>query len=308
MTRFTAAALSLGLSLPLLAGSSVHGDPQKYRMHEQDVTGDEVVNSSSTDMFMNFTVKVEGREVMLQTSSREREQFTESILGARPGATTSRRVYAVSRTAETGIEGKTVTKVSSLQGKTMTLRVADGKASITAISGALAPDDRKALLDGLVKRIPFFPDREIGPGDEWSPDPALLAASFKGANNPRMKARFEEVVDCGGHPCARIHVEMTIEGKPEGSPLALSLKTSGNAYYALDIQRLLVTEATGPITAKGEVPGPDGKPLMMEATGTWTLKQSSRWLKIEGKPAPNIVIPPMPATPAPAAPAPAPEK
>lgn len=299
MHRTTSATLAVSLFLPLLAHAGAHGEAQKYRLRELSAAGDVSVNENTSGMELDFSVSVDDRQVRSATASRTREQYTENILGERKDVTTFRRAYSAHRSSEIGPDGKLVTQVSSLQGKTLTLRIADGKPSITAASARTLAEDRKKLLSDLSDRSPFFPDRELGPGDEWTPEWAKFADSFKGADKVVAKARFADVVEWGGHRCARITLEMELHGKPNGAPFTMEMKATGTAYYALDIQRGLQFELSGPATLSGDLPIGNGQTGKVEGTGYLFMKMTTRWQKIAGKPVPATKYPASPERPFP---------
>jgi hypothetical protein len=283
--RNTLERLSLCLAAGLLAGTAALAQ-QKYHLNDVAAAGDLVAIEKSTDMTMNLKVTVDGQELpAFKMMNREREKYTTEILAADKNGkpTVIRRTYSVATGEETDAEGKQKAKVSSLQGKTVTIKVAAGKATVTATGGKLDPEDEKSLAEEFSgSGSPFLPNREVAPGEEWTIDPKQLPAGLVGAEKADMKGRFTDVVDRGGHPAARIHIDMDVLGKFGGSPLPLAIKGAGEALFALDFQRPLTANLDGPFTIKGEMVQ-DGKKLQFDGDGTLKTTQTFAWQKVAGK-------------------------
>src|SRR5205085_4577179 len=125
------------------------------------------------------------------------------------------------------------------------------KAEVICDKGKLAAADEKSLKNevlGQPAAPPFFPDHEVAPGDEWEINSEKLATAFgKGVQKATAKARFEEVVESAGHPCAHVHLDLDVAAQPEGFPSLLTFQLSGDVYYAIDLQRTLTAALTGPL-------------------------------------------------------------
>jgi hypothetical protein len=161
--------------------------------------------------------------------------------------------------------------------------VEGSKVTITPARGKVAPEDEKGIVEEFQQSgSPFFPEREVAPGEEWSVDPKIVAQALKGINKGEVKGKFEEVVPYGGRQCARIGIEMSLEGQPGGVPVPMTMKGSGKGYYALDVMRPLDLELSGPITMKGDTEQ-NGVRLQFDGQGMLQKKETHKWVKVAGK-------------------------
>lgn len=258
---------------------------QKYRLQESSAVGDVSVSESTMDMTLDVKATANGQELPgLKVVTREREKYTDEVLAVtRNRPTTVRRTYEIARGVETGPDGMQKQTVSTLQGKVVTVRVEGTKVTVTPTKGKVAPEDEKGIVgEFLQPESPFFPDRELGPGEEWAVDPRVLAQALNGASKGEAKGRFEEIVEYGGRQCARIAIEMNVEGQPAEVPVPITMKGTGKGYYALDLMRPLDLEMSGPITMKGDTEQ-NGVKLQFDGQGTIQIKDSHRWVKVAGK-------------------------
>src|SRR5262249_4996220 len=127
----------LCLVLAATAGSGGWAQ-QKYRLRDAEAAGDVAVVEGSQIIRMKLRVAPGGEEAREQSfGSVQTELYHQRVLTLGPnGAKTEQRAYAVSRTTEMGPKGDDV-KVTSLQGKTVTIRRAGGKVTITPEKGRL---------------------------------------------------------------------------------------------------------------------------------------------------------------------------
>ena len=117
-------------------------------------------------------------------------------------------------------------------------------------------------------------------------DPKQTAKLFKGIDKGEVKGKFEEAVQQGPFQCARIGMEINLQGQPEGVPVPMVFKGTGKGFFATDIRHSLDMELTGPITMKGEVKQ-NGVTIHFAGEGTLAQKETRRWMKLAGKPAPQ---------------------
>jgi hypothetical protein len=217
---------------------------------------------------------------------RRREKFTETVLAVgKDGVTQVRRVYTISRRQEkSGPEAALKTTVSSCQGKTVTIKKVAGKTLVTAAKGKLTPADIKELKERFEQDSDFnmFPMHEVGPGDEWAVDEAVIKRKF-GVEHASLQAKFVEVVPFKGHPSARIAITMHMEGKAGPNPLSWDME--GEFHFALDLQRTLSGKLHGPVNTKGAVES-GGITVDVEGLGEGAFNHSQQWLKVAGKPVP----------------------
>lgn len=257
---------------------------QRFLLREASAAGDVSEVESTFSMVMDTKAVVEGKSVpSITLSSRERQKYREEVLSAdAKGPTGVRRTYTIAREAEKTPEGEKV-RVLSLQGKTLVLKKVKGKSVLTLAKGKLSPEDRAEVLDDLDSDpSQFFSDKPVAVGEEWEADPKQLAATFGnlGAESKAsLRARFEEIVQKDGHRCARVSIRLQVEGMPAGEKYRMTMDMGGELFHALDLNRTLSVQATGPMTLKGQDGGVD-----LTGEGTGEFRWTHRPLKIAGKP------------------------
>lgn len=279
--------LAFLLLLGAIAGTAAP-EGQKQRLVDRYAAGDVHQVENTFSMAMDMVVSLpDGNASTIKFSSRERTSYREDVLAVdAQGPARLRRTYAVSRSADTDADGTKV-NVSSLQGKTVTLRRVGQKVTVLARGGKISAEDRKSLTDELRNRPPkLFPDHAVAPGDEWEVDARDLMRSFAtegSLDRAVMKARFQDIVPFGGHQCARVHVTLELSGRPTPQPFEMTSTLSGYVYHALKIQRSVGADLTGPMTIRGHTES-DGVQAEMKGDGTMTMKWGDRFLKVAGKP------------------------
>jgi len=286
--RFPLASLSLLLSVSLLATGAVYAQ-QKQQLREVVAVGDTAVVESSLDLNLQVGGTAGELEIPpLKFASREREKYTQAVLAAgKEGATAIRRVYEISRGVETDPTGRQEVKTSSLQGKTVVVKRVGGKVVVTPAKGKLSAEDHKNLLSALDDSgLDFYPENEVTPGEEWTLNPQLAMGILPGADKATVKGRFEEVMPYAGRSCARIHMTVMVEGTNEEFGGTLTMNLTGDVYLALDIQRTIAMELSGPVTLKGESKQ-EGQVIALNGDGRMTVKERRQWLKLAGKPVPK---------------------
>jgi hypothetical protein len=287
--RIAACAAAL-LAALAAAPAAPQAEGKKVRLKSVHAPGD----VSVVDYRLVNTISLEVSPPIPNLPTREnerqtRQQYREEILGpaAGSGARTVRRSYTSHRETEQDPSGNPKTTVSSLQGKTVTVRWKGKDPVVTVAKGTLRPADRKELVEALREdgvEAPFFPDRPIGPGDEWSPDEKDLRKEFKGLVKGEVACWFEEETEHQGHPCARIGMTLRLEGKIPGGSGTMTMDLEGEILYALDLQRILRERISGPVTTRFDHTGPDGVPRVMNGSGSMETVTTYRWIKVAGKP------------------------
>jgi hypothetical protein len=282
--RIAAGYAALALLLTLGAGSVLA--QERVRIREVSALGDVSEVEDTTDMSLTVRVTVDGQEApRAEFVKREREKYVETVLGTASGRKArARRTYSISRAAESGPEGKLKQRVSTVQGKTVTVRLVNGQATVTPSRGRIAPQDAAALKSDFSRAAgSVFPDRELSVGEEWSVDPNALSAVFGEVDRAEVRGRFEEITEHGGYRCARMRLDVTVEGKASGSPFPITMKLAGQRFYALDLNRPIELDMSGPITLNGETKE-GGRTIVLAGEGTFKARQTARWLKVAGKP------------------------
>ena len=299
--RCGAGTLVTGLLLTLsVSGAAQDTDPapKKYRFRSAAAAGDVRTIDDRMEMQLELVMTVDGQELPLKFGTRSREAYTEEVLALKKDAALYRRSYTAHRQAETTPDGQSKVVVSSLQGKTVTIRVNGRKVTVTAEKGKLAAADVKELQEKFSDDddTEFVPNRDLTPGDEWTLPADALAKAFKGLDKGEVKGRFERVFEEAGRSLAELQFTLTLEGSPGGSPLPLHLTGTGTTFYDLKLNRELGSRFGGPISTEGELEQA-GKKVRMVGSGLLDTHQTVRWLKVAGKPVNAPAYPP-PAAPA----------
>jgi len=281
------APLALLVALSLLAAGAVYAQ-QKQRLREVIAAGDVVAVESTFHLDVQVRVAGVPAEVpprRFQTHARDK--YTRSVLArSAKGTTAVRYAYAIARSIKTSPSGAQQVEVSSMQGKTVVVKRVGDKVivSVTKGKGKLTPEDHDAFVSDLNNtNVDFYPAKEVGPGDGWTAPSDSLAYPLPTADELTVEARFEEVVRHAGHPCARVRTTVTAEGANEEYAGTITASLTGNVYLALDLQRTLAVDLSGPVTLKGEVKREDAL-VAFTGTGRMAVKESFSWLKVAGKP------------------------
>jgi hypothetical protein len=69
-----------------------------------------------------------------------------------------------------------------------------------------------------------------------------------------------------------------MEGHQPGQEMTMHLQLDGDAFYALDLNRLVDISMHGPITAEGAASG-----VPIKGKGSIELRVSADWIKVAGK-------------------------
>jgi hypothetical protein len=239
----------------------------------------------ATDFTMAMEVKVKRGDEAGPTSSmtsRQTQRYREEILarGAK-GTTALRRTYSVARESEKNPDGEKTT-VSSLQGKTITLKRLAGKTVISVNNGQLQKKDREEVSDDLDSdQMPFFPAHPVAVGEEWEVDAKKLVRLFHDlgkSGKAEAHGRLDELTEKDGHPIARVHLSLHVERQTSDEP-RLVMDLQGDLIHRTDLQRTISVDAAGPLTFKGQANGFD-----FDGQGTAEMKWRFKAVKLAGKP------------------------
>jgi hypothetical protein len=272
----------LGLVLVGISAPAVQGQ-QKFRLLDRSATGDVCRTEERFTIDLTLNMAVPDQKVPpMQFASDQHDIYQETVLStdADGHRQAIRRTYSLAYSRDkTGADE--TTKTSSLQGKTVTIRSRRGRVSIRSAGGALSAEDRKSLQDELKEHRDFgiLPDHALAIGDEWTPKTFLK--SFKEATRTEAHARLVEIVPFAGHRCAHIHLTLELD-MPSAQGLMMQMKLEGDAYQALDLQRPLSLEMSGPVMADGKVKR-EGVEMNYSGDGTIHIRIAATWLKVAGK-------------------------
>lgn len=280
-------ALFLLVTTTLVATGGAGGQEKKYRFREVATVGDVSDVENSTNVVVELRVAAGGPDLPpFEYFHRNRRKYRSTILSVdkeqRPTAV--RRTYSIARTVEAQIGGVPNQKVLSLQGKTLTLRLdAAGKPVLRIAKGKISERERLDISDDLQQaKKPFFPERDLTVGEEWTQDVDSFVEGLEGVNRGVLKAKFAEVTTYRGHPCARIQVSLTFSGKVPGQSLTLEVTQNGDLFHAIDLQRVLAVSLNGPVIMRGQEVI-QGRTVFFTGEGTMESEFSERWSKVGGK-------------------------
>jgi hypothetical protein len=267
------------VALLALAAISVHAGeaPRKYLLKEPDEVGDvsRIESEFSTELLLSGPQQEMGAPPLI-LSHRSREVKRAERLT--PAA--SRYVYSVARSVEVTPDGEKV-DVSSLQGKTVTVKTVNGKRIVTVAKGTISAKDR-ARLQEAGDGPSSFPAHPVAVGDEWELDAKKLARSFGdlgAGGTASARGRFVEVVEHAGQECARVAMTLNLEGRPKGQPFKMGFQLSGDLYHSLKWQRTLLVDLKGPLSMEGTTQG-----IAVRGEGTARMVWKQQCLKVAGKP------------------------
>jgi hypothetical protein len=276
-------SLSL-LSVAVFAGTA--SGQQKYRLRDRYAAGDLQAVDSSFDLSLTVSVKANGEDsTQFILSKREREVYQEQTLAADArGLNGIRRTYTIVRGVDTDpTTGQEHQRVSSLQGKTVVVRREGDTVKVVVEKGTITPGDRKSLLQALDHPdMELMPDHDVAPGEEWTVDPQFLASTLDDVQKADLRCRFLEVAQHAGRQCAHLQITIELIAQQAGSPAPIKMKLSGDLYQPLDLKRSLGVELSGPVTVTAQQAS-NGVTLFFQGEGTMRIKETRRWLKVNGK-------------------------
>lgn len=268
-----------------LAPSVGRAAQEKVRLLEAVTAGDVVETDGKMSMLMTLKTTSGGQAVSFDLSGSETQKYRDQVLAVdeKGVPTAMRRVYSIKRETQKAPGEKEQRKVSPLEGKTIEFHRDGDRTELTVQKGTLPDEERQQLIEEFdAKRISFYPDREVGPGDEWSVDSRAAAQIFGQFEKATVKCHFQDIAEYDGHRCARIHVIVDATGKFEDDAPPSQVKLTGDLYQALDLQRPLAVNMTGSITMKPEKAGDaEGQ---ISGSGTMQARETYRWTKVAGKP------------------------
>jgi hypothetical protein len=191
------------------------------------------------------------------------------------------RKYSRHQFVETKNGSEPNTTVSPIEGKTVAINTTPNGIDVTVKNGSIGDQDRESLIKSLDKNNHLYPDRYLSIGDEWEINPNFLGDLAEGTDIRTAVAKFEEVTQYMGHPCARIKVNIRLIVKnPDGMQLDMTL--NGNIYYAIDIQRNIDLALGGPIVIGGSM-GDSDKKGKLSGSGSCDIRMKSIYSKVAGK-------------------------
>jgi hypothetical protein len=281
-----------------VAGAQEEEPARKYLLKETaPVMGDVTVVERSEDETLEIYATPRGMEAQIPEPTKFgrhlRERFTETVLALdKEGQITQlQRVYTAARTQQTaGTLDPPKNLVHGRQGKTVTLKRVNGKTVVTVANGKLSAAETRELARELDRAgvLNLFPDQEVSPDDEWDVEEARVVKAF-GMEHGTLKVHFIEVKPFRGHPCARLSLDLQLEGKDARGPISWNLE--GTTFFAVDLQRTLYAKYSGPVSTMG-VGKAEGHIADLAGEGIGEMTVSRNVIK-KGK------LPPKPAEPAP---------
>jgi len=294
----------------LAAGAQDEEPVKKYLLKETaPLVGDVTVIERNEDETLEVYATPRGAEAQIPEPTKSgrhlRERYTETVLALDKEGQISQlqRLYSAARMQLTaGSLDPPKNLVLGRQGKTVTLKRVNGKTLVTVANGKLSAAETKELALELDRAggLNLFPDQEVSPDDEWDVEEARVIRAF-GMEHGTLKVHFIEVKPFRGHPCARLSLDLQLEGKTAKGPISWNLE--GTYYFAVDIQRTLYAKYSGPVSTMG-VGKAEGHLADLAGEGIGEITVSRNLMK-KGKLAPKPVEPmATPGADPPAAPVP----
>jgi len=242
----------------LVAGAQDEETTQKYLLKETPpLVGEVTAIEHSENQTLEIYATPRGMEAQIPEPTKSgrhlRERYTDTVLALdKDGLIMQlKRTYTVARTLQTaGALDPPKTLIHGRQGKTVTLKRVGTKTAVTVANGKLSAAETKELAQQLDQAggLNLLPDHEVSPDDEWEVEEARVVKAF-GMEHGTLKVHFIEVKPFRGHPCARLSLDLQLEGKTAKGPISWNLE--GTHFFALDLQRTLYAKYTGPVSTMG---------------------------------------------------------
>jgi hypothetical protein len=287
-------ALALGLIVGAIAahpgraqvspGITADDGGQKYALLDRYAAGDVCTVDFNIDSRVTVTAETGCATGSFDASGSMRERFREEILAVdAKGPTAGKITYSFVRASvQSPVRGAKI-RNSQMKGRTISYRRQGDKQSVTTSKGKLTPAERAAYIRMFRNRRDYtLPNRPVAVGESWSIPSKIAAARFlPGTRRAATEVTFEEVTEWAGHPCARLHLTMNFQGTFGKTPLEGNLE--GDVYYALDLQRIVAEEVSGP-TSTHVTQTVKGRQVEVSGDGTLTIKNTIKWHKVASRP------------------------
>lgn len=287
MNAHTPHTLPLLVALTALTTAVIASAPEKRLLREGYSQGDrgEARHEVTATLRMRVTPPGKPPQTLFFKTIR-REIYSEDVLATLPSrlVVAFRRQYLRNRTDEFDTTGAITTKSSPLEGRTVEARIENRRVVVKAQGGPALPEDaiREVQERVFQSEMSLAPNRLVAIGDSWTVNPKVVGRMLPGADRVAVKARFAGLVHYRGHPCAKLTVSIEARGRMAAMPVAVTLRLTGSSYHALDLDKPLSLEVSGPIHASGVVID-KGMKLPFTATGSVHGVSSTSWLKSSRK-------------------------
>src|SRR5262249_6913102 len=182
------------LALAALSAAAAAPEP-KYRLREVSAVGDLVEKTSRLPVSLRLKAPPGRKHSTMAAEGGEYEKYREEVLAVddRGKPVAVRRTYLLKRSVDLGWPVGDRGRASSLQGKTVEIRREDDQVVVTALKGKISDADRRELAGAVDDaNLRLLPDRDLGPGDEWTVEPARARALFRGATGATLKCRLQD--------------------------------------------------------------------------------------------------------------------
>jgi len=250
--------------------------------------GQRFTGSNTVSYTLTMTTRQGQKETSESESVERTERFVDQVLRSEThGVLEIERTYMKLFTkARTGDQARPDVYKSPLQGQKVELKERAHRRDVK-LSG-------RGTIEPLVRRTvgmeidwrDVFPEDPVRPGDAWEADAAALSRSLGAYLNcgtrPRMRVRFEEVVDRGGSKQAKLYVDWTLEGMRDKN-LFTKVTLAGDVYFDLALQRVVTVDLTGSMIVRGAIIG-TGAPRIVKGEGQVLMKSSLRTADVEAAP------------------------
>lgn len=243
----------------------------KLNAHEGDRWDFDMTQKKSTKM--DVTIAGQPRTVTQALSTRRKG--TLEVLAVKDGEPTKVKVtFDKDSTTSTNNNGKASDGPFPLAGKTITVtRDNDGK--VTTDAEGIDANTAQEVTGILDADTSIFPPHPVKVGEEWPADDAVLARQLhlgKG-DNVSLKCKLLAIGKVAGRATADIFAAGSVTKHEQGIVFRTDL--SGITQVDLATGQTLQSDLIGKIAVKGsgDVLGPDGQTVAMQAVGEGTLEE-----------------------------------
>lgn len=238
---------------------------------------------------VSYTLTTTTRQAQKETSETESVERTERFVD-NVTRSESHGVLEIDRTytklftkARSGDQARPDVYQSPLQGQKVEVKERAHRRDVKlANRGLIEPIVRRTVGMEIDWRD-VFPEDPVRPGDVWEGDAGALSRSIGAYLNcgtrPKMRIRFEEIVDRDGSKQAKLYVDWTLEGMRDKN-LFTKVTLAGDVYFDLALQRVVTVDLTGSMVVRGAIIG-NGAPKIVKGEGQVLVKTSVKQADVE---------------------------
>lgn len=247
--------------------------------------GQRFTGSNTVSYTLAITTKQGQKETSESESVERTERFVDQIMRSEMhGVLEIERTYTKLFTkVRAGDAARPEIYQNDLQGQKVELKERNHRRDVKlANRGPVDPMVRRTVGMEIDWRD-VFPEDPVRPGDVWEADANALSRSLGAYLNcgtrPKMRVRFEEIVERDGSKQAKLYVDWILEGMRDRN-LFTKVTLAGDVYFDLALQRVVAADLTGNMIVRGAIIG-TGAPKIVKGEGQVTVKSSLRTADVE---------------------------